>query len=373
MYAVGNEPDWDSVRSDFYHNEHEWEDFWRVYATNLTLNGISPQQIVGGVWASCAWCANASAYLTRNAALLGEFNVHWYPIWHGAATGNVSDLLAPAAVTFPAPWQAAAAAAAAAGVRFTVREGNNINGGGISGVSDRFAAALWALDAAFALAELGVTAWHVNTGTTCAFNASGYCPFCGVPSDPPSPTNALAMAVRGEFYGMVAAARAALGDGGGGAKLLNVSLAPSGNDPRVTLHALRRASSAWDGSTSSSSSSSSSGDVVVVVVVNKNLVSSPGQKDPPPSNATRVTLCLPRSSTAYVETMSAPGGAGSATGIVLAGQTWEDGAHSGAPSGARVRTPLVPVALTGCSSQGSQAYALDLAAESAAVVYSSIV
>lgn len=329
------------------------------------------------MWASCAWCVNASAYLTRNAPLMGEFNIHWYPIWHGATTGSVSDLLAPSAVSFPPPWQAAAAAAAAAGVRFVIREGNNINGGGVSGESDRFAAALWALDAIFSMAELGVSAWHPNTGTTCAFNASGYCPFCGVPSDPPSPSNAMEMAVRGEFYGMVAAARAALGDGGGGARLLNVSMA-EGNDPRVTLHALRRASSAWDGSTTSSSNSNSSsdsggGDMVVVIAVNKNLVSAPGQKDPPPAATTRLTLCLPNSTSAYAETLSAQGGAGAITGIVLAGQTWVDGSTSGIPTGGLKRTTLTPVPLQGCDAPGSQAYTMDLLAESAVVVYSKIV
>ena len=73
-----NEPDWDGVRADFYSNEYEWEGFWRAYVTNLTAAGVPAASVIGGVWASCGWCVNASGYLARQAGLMGEFNVHLY-------------------------------------------------------------------------------------------------------------------------------------------------------------------------------------------------------------------------------------------------------------------------------------------------------
>jgi len=133
------------------------------------------------------------------------------------------------------------------------------------------------------------------------------------------------------------------------------------------VYALRRGGSAWDGL--------QGGSVLVVVLVNKNLVSIPGQV-PVPANETDVTLCLPAAATAadgaagsaFLERLSAVGGAAAETGITLAGQTF-DGATDGTMRGQRVREALQPAAGQGPCAAGTSAYLVSMPAESSAVVY----
>lgn len=68
LFEIGNEPDWDAVRFDFYDGENGWEPFWRTYADAILATGVvQPKQIVGGVWASCSWCGNASHFVATKA------------------------------------------------------------------------------------------------------------------------------------------------------------------------------------------------------------------------------------------------------------------------------------------------------------------
>jgi hypothetical protein len=86
---------------------------------------------------------------------------------------SITNLLRPVASSGPATSLAAAARAAHAhGVLFRADELNSVSCGGAHGVSDTFAAALWALDTLFNMDRVGIDGVNVHT-----FQSGVYAPF----------------------------------------------------------------------------------------------------------------------------------------------------------------------------------------------------
>ena len=164
------------------------------YVAALRAAGLPRRRVQGGTWCcaprrmdqgarvACAggFLGNASRYLRHFAAELSSFSYHRYPTNH-CAGGQVTpaELLADHASAAMAEWlRPLAAAAAAAGVAFVVGEGNSVACGGIAGVSDTFASALWALDFLSELSKAGVTLVNIHGGadviySPIAFGARG--------------------------------------------------------------------------------------------------------------------------------------------------------------------------------------------------------
>lgn len=67
-----------------------------------------------------------------------------------------------------------AAAAAAAGVEFVIGEGNSVACGGMAGVSDTFAAALWVLDFLPHLSKRGVRLFNFHSGPDALYTPIGF-------------------------------------------------------------------------------------------------------------------------------------------------------------------------------------------------------
>jgi hypothetical protein len=104
-----------------------------------------------------------------------------------------------------------------------VDEMNSVDGGGVSGVSDTFASALWALDTLFEFLRAGISGVNVHT-----FPAARYALY-SAPRDGE-------WRVRPEFYGLLLFSRAAPA----GAQLLRVHAAPAAAaNPAVDVRATR--------------------------------------------------------------------------------------------------------------------------------------
>lgn len=174
-------------------------------------------------------------------------------------------------------------------------EGNSVACGGAEGVSDVFGAALWALDAVFYAASLGVSRWNFHGGPAGAYTAIAYKSRASSVPD-----------VRPLYYAIWAVATAVAGD----ARLMNASVVSS--NPGVRAWALRAAGGTWR-----------------VVLLHKD------------SNATAPASVVVRpaaacGSTASVTRLTAGGGGITAKyGISFGGQTF-DGSADGTPQGTHV-------------------------------------
>ena len=105
---------------------------------------------------------------------------HFYPLWagekdpQGAKFASVENLLSPKTEQVWMPFiKKNQKAASAAGIPFRLGECNSASGGGVTGVSDSFAAALWGADFLFDTAERGLAGINFHSG----FKAGGYTPF----------------------------------------------------------------------------------------------------------------------------------------------------------------------------------------------------
>ena len=154
----------------------------------------------GGTWASTRWAANFDAYLAAFGGTMSSVSIHRYAETvcnHKTATleGLLADRAAQGEAAGVAAW---VGAARQRGVPLYIGEGNSVSCGGAGGVSDVWAAALWALDILFAMASVGVQRWN----------------FHGMPGGPYAVFNFPSAAaedveVRPIFYGLLAFAGAA--------------------------------------------------------------------------------------------------------------------------------------------------------------------
>lgn len=115
-------------------------------------------------------------FVTANSAAMDMVTNHYYN-----NSTNVTALLAPASdsaeLSFPGVANALAAAKAH-GLKYRSDETNSHNAGGVAGVSDVYAAALWAMDYSLLMASHGVDGlnFHGSFNASCA--GPGYSPLC---------------------------------------------------------------------------------------------------------------------------------------------------------------------------------------------------
>ena len=197
------------------------------------------------------------------------------------------------------------AAARAAGIPFKIGEGNSISCGGRAGVSDVFAAALWAVDILFTAAALGLQRWNFHGMPQGPYSAIAFAGASNVPQ------------VRPLYYGLLAFA-AATGSAGGSARMLSTRTLASSNE-------YLRCWSVWD----------AAANATRVVVLHKDPRAAPG-------SSAAVTLSTQGSGGALlsargslVRLAAGPKGmlAQWQDGITWQGQTWS-GSADGTPAGA---------------------------------------
>jgi hypothetical protein len=140
--------------------------------------------LVGPASGAPQWLSSLNRYLRVNPRVrLVTF--HRYPLQRCFTPRNspdfptIANLLAPVAATGPATSLAAAVATAhARGIPLRADELNSVACGGARGVSDTFASALWAVDALFNMARVGVDGVNIHT-----FHNAIYEPFAVSESD----------------------------------------------------------------------------------------------------------------------------------------------------------------------------------------------
>jgi len=183
---------------------YEYADYVREFAAvAAAASAALPRapMLQGGAWAEAGPSArrwslgNLSNYLATFGRNFTSMSVHRYPLAACSAHDDptISALLADAAAEGLAAGLAPrAAAAAAAGIPLLVGEGNSVACGGTAGVSDVWAAALWALDALASAASVGVEGWFFHGMPRGAYAAVAY---ADTSTDAPPQVNPL-------FYGL---------------------------------------------------------------------------------------------------------------------------------------------------------------------------
>ena len=164
---VGNEVDLfheNGIRKPTYSYADYRQEFG-VYRTSLA-SVIPTPRIQGATWCSSNFVPDWSDYVATYAPSLSSLSYHRYGVsgcgtsvptitalLNDSSSAHIGDFLAPLAKT-----------AAASRIPFYVGEGNSASCGGKTGVSDVFAAALWAVDVLFNAAAAGAQRWNFHGG-----------------------------------------------------------------------------------------------------------------------------------------------------------------------------------------------------------------
>jgi hypothetical protein len=214
-FEVGNEPDRYSQLRTFHvgtrrlerierrppdYSFQQYNDELDAYVQALApiAGGVG---LSGGAFAGSVWDPDSDALLAREGPGTTAFGAHAYALEAcGAAARNrkkasfARALLAPggSAPIFARMGQLASVATAH-GAAFRVSETNSANCGGVDGVSNAFASALWGTDMLFGLAEAGVSNVDFH-----AWNGAYYSPVDFVHSK-----GALVARVHPLYYGMM--------------------------------------------------------------------------------------------------------------------------------------------------------------------------
>jgi hypothetical protein len=186
---IGNEPNLyplSGLRSDAWTVDSFTVEFDRYAAA---IQARVPSALLAG---PTTWCTGGgewfAQFLDRRRTTLAFASHHFYPMGASAPAGSaeeatVANMLSPELMARTRDCvDSAAGAAASHGLALRVDETNSAFGFGQPGVSDVFASALWGVDHLFTLAELGVSAVNIQTGTdrTGGLTCEGiYLPFCG--------------------------------------------------------------------------------------------------------------------------------------------------------------------------------------------------
>lgn len=260
--------------------------------------------LVGPASGAPRWLAGLHRYLRSNSRI-GAVTFHRYPLRRCYTARSdptfptIAHLLAPSSSAgLAATVRSAVGVAHASGVPFRVDELNSVSCGGARGVSDRFASALWAVNALFELARVGVDGVNIHT-----FQKAFYEPFALQQS------NGRWMAqVRPLYYGL----------------LLFGQAAPPRSRLLATSIPARSPVQAW--------ATRAPGGTVRVVLINESArrwvttaVRAPTSAGP----ATEQRLRAPR--------------LGARSGITFGGQTFGAATPTGQLAGRRVQSTLTPV------------------------------
>jgi hypothetical protein len=305
---VGNECDLyptNGYRSSSWTSADYNAEFGAVVA-GLERAGVPARRIQGLTFCCSHFDADISPYLAEFAkTALSSVSYHTYSL--SVCEGQkqtVPELLANVHLAHQLAHLAPLAhQTRAQGLPFNVGEGNTISCGGQSGVSDVFAAALWALDLLPSLSAIGVSRFNFHGCTQGPYTPIAYA------SDPAA---ADVPDVRPLYYGMWVFALATQDS----AVMANVSVHAS--NPLVKAHAARAKDGTWR-----------------VLLVHKDVSAGAVQ--------TVVQVQLPHGATGG-GTLARLQAAGDApahakSGITFAGQTF-DKSDDGLPRGARVTEAL---------------------------------
>jgi hypothetical protein len=136
---------------------HDFANVSRSIPGSVTLAGPST--------GASTWIPLLGQFLDANRHV-GLATLHRYPLKHCTPTTKVTipEILSSASSTGLAQSVAGAAASARAhGIPLRIDEMSAISCGGVQGVSDSFATALWSLDVSFAMARVGVNGVNMQT------------------------------------------------------------------------------------------------------------------------------------------------------------------------------------------------------------------
>jgi hypothetical protein len=175
---IGNEPDHynKNGKKVNYTPEQYFADFdqWKAAIMPLLPPGT---KLMGQTWGGVQ--KNDELFVSREGKDLGVFSVHYYA--GGPNPPPPPDyLLTPRAATHgPERIAPDVAAAHRQGVEFRMGEMNSIFHGGLTGMSNAFQSALWAVDVMFEFAKEGVDGvnWHGGGTSTGKPASGGYSPF----------------------------------------------------------------------------------------------------------------------------------------------------------------------------------------------------
>jgi hypothetical protein len=181
-FACGNEPDIyrnNGLRSGDY-NVGDYMD--QVAACFKTIRAAAPNSPLEGpdFAGSPQWLAE---YAVREAGIISWLGQHYYPLGCAKRGENpataVGTLLSPAlTVQEAATFGVMSAAAKTAGVPLVITETNSACGGGLRGLSDSYASALWVIDYMLTGAEHDVYSMNFHGGLD--GSCEGYTVLCQI-------------------------------------------------------------------------------------------------------------------------------------------------------------------------------------------------
>jgi hypothetical protein len=220
---IGNEPDiyiYNGTRTSPYTYQNYLAEFntWRTHIMPLLPSSTG---LMGPSCGNTAWLSDTQSYDSAEAGALTIFSQHYY-----VANGKLDDpddilLTASAGTSGSNAVAASVATTHQLGVSFRMGEINSLYNGGETGVSNGFESALWAVDAMFEYANVGVDGVNWHTGYYCC----GYDAFVfNIRSAGQNTTYALT-SVNPLYYGMLFFQTAT----GNGAHLLPVTLNTQAN------------------------------------------------------------------------------------------------------------------------------------------------
>ena len=228
---IGNEPDL-FHENGFRPAAFGYADYKAEYAAAAAaVVAAAGNRLQGATWCTNDWSADFADYMAAYGRLLTSVSVHRYAgtACHGGKA-TIAELMADTAAAGEAANVAPAVATAAAhGVPFYIGEGNSVSCGGTTGVSDVWAAAVWAVDVLFNMASVGVSRWN--------FHGMPHGPYATASWDNVSTD---VVEVRPLFYGQLVFAFAAAN----GAVLMTVTTVASSNS-FIKCWAVRTAAGEW--------------------------------------------------------------------------------------------------------------------------------
>lgn len=236
---IGNEPDEyyrNGLRPSSYTIQDYYADF-NTWASSITPFLPSGIKLAGPSWAFLGTLSNTAAFQSQFADDLALFSTHCYGESPQDLPTTLYFLSEKAAKSVPSQVASSVATTHANGIIFRLNETGPVSDGGVAGVSNSFASALWAIDTMFEFANVGVDGvdWSANPGdlnNPFVFNVSKV---NGI-------NNFSLKSVTPIYYGFLVL-ELALGDG---AQMLPVTLdtpanlkawatIPNGRAPRITL------------------------------------------------------------------------------------------------------------------------------------------
>lgn len=173
---IGNEPEnygLLGLRASTYGFTDYQSDFatWRQNVLPLLPSGT---KLMGPAWANMVSLSNLSTFESPESSNLSVVSEHHYAGHQSTTTSFPTNFLLLASTATQGPKAVAPYVPVAHkyGQKFRIGEMNSIDGGGVTGISDSFSSALWAVDIMFEFANVGVDGvnWHGMSGCTyCAF------------------------------------------------------------------------------------------------------------------------------------------------------------------------------------------------------------